>query len=388
MKILLMEWKSFGNPYIKKAFEECGHTTASFEFPGRSGGAEEDEKLAVKIVEKVMAEGTELIFSFNFFPLIATAAKACRIPYAAWIYDSPAILTYNVAAYFDTSHIFHFDSGEVEKLRAAGVENVYYLPLAAPDRYDMMIPDESRRQKYKADIAMIGSLYREEKFGIFKKYEKFDDHTRGYLDALISSQEKIYGVNFLEEAITDEMMERILKTVPLTEREDSHATAKWTFANYYLAMQVTVREREHILRLLAAAHDTAIYTPGKTDDIKGLRNLGTVDYYDEAPYAMKCAKINLNITLRSIKCGIPLRIMDILGCGGFLLTNYQPDMERHFIAGEDYVYYESAEDAVEKAAYYLEHEEERKRIAGNGYRKVREEHTYRHRVIQMLEKIS
>lgn len=380
-----MEWKSFGNPYIKKAFEDCGHQTVSFDFPSRSAGAEADEKMAVKIVEKVMAENIDLIFSFNFFPLIATAAKACRKPYAAWIYDSPAILTYNVAAYFDTSHIFHFDSGEVEKLKAAGVENVYYLPLACAESYEGMTPDEGRKRKYKADIAMIGSLYREERFGIFKKYESFDDHTKGYLEALINAQEKLYGVNFLEEAITDELMAEILKTVPLTERENSHATAKWTFANYYLAMQVTIREREHLLRALASEYDTAIYTPGKTDDIPGLRNLGTVDYYDEAPYAMKCAKVNLNITLRSIKCGIPLRIMDILGCGGFLLTNYQPDMDRHFAPGEDYIYYESVDDAVDKAAYYLEHEDERLRIAANGHKKAIEGHTYKHRVDEMLK---
>jgi spore maturation protein CgeB len=180
-------------------------------------------------------------------------------------------------------------------------------------------------------------------------------------------------------------MEKILKVVPLSEREDSHATAKWTFANYYLAMQVTIKEREHILKALSSEYDTAIYTPGRTDDIPGLRNLGTVDYYAESPYAMKCAKINLNITLRSIKCGIPLRIIDILGCGGFLLTNYQPDMDRHFVAGEDYVYYESAEDAVRKAAYYLEHEDERLRIAESGHRKVMSAHTYKDRVDEMIK---
>ena len=34
------------------------------------------------------------------------------------------------------------------------------------------------------------------------------------------------------------------------------------------------------------------------------------------------SKVNLNITLRNIKTGIPLRALDIMGAGGFLLTNY------------------------------------------------------------------
>ncbi|MBQ8116581.1 MAG: glycosyltransferase family 1 protein [Lachnospiraceae bacterium] len=35
-------------------------------------------------------------------------------------------------------------------------------------------------------------------------------------------------------------------------------------------------------------------------------------------------------------------------------------------------------------AYYLAHEEERRQIAENGHRKIEEQHTYRHRVREML----
>jgi len=38
-----------------------------------------------------------------------------------------------------------------------------------------------------------------------------------------------------------------------------------------------------------------------------------------------------------------------------------------------------------KADYYLEHEEERFTIAMNGYQKVKEAHTYHHRVRTILE---
>ena len=44
------------------------------------------------------------------------------------------------------------------------------------------------------------------------------------------------------------------------------------------------------------------------------------------PYVFRNSRINLNITLRSIKSGIPLRCMDIYGAGGFLLSNYQTDL--------------------------------------------------------------
>ena len=105
------------------------------------------------------------------------------------------------------------------------------------------------------------------------------------------------------------------------------------------------------------------------------------------PYAFKCAKINLNISLRSIHTGMPLRALDILGCGGFLLTNYQPDFEEYFTAGEDYVYYDSREDLLALVDYYLTHDEERKQIAANGYRKAKEKLSYRGQVEKMLNLI-
>ena len=87
-------------------------------------------------------------------------------------------------------------------------------------------------------------------------------------------------------------------------------------------------------------------------------------------------KINLNITLRSIQSGIPLRCMDIMGCGGFLLTNYQSDFLMHFTPNEDFVYYEDETDLLKKIDYYLEHDETRTVIAANGYEKVRSDHNF------------
>ena len=164
-------------------------------------------------------------------------------------------------------------------------------------------------------------------------------------------------------------------------------TPEWAFANYYLGMRVTEQERKHILEAMGKKYDVALYTGSKASDLKGVRNMGSAEYYNEAPFAIKCAKINLNVTLRSIQTGIPLRIMDIMGCGGFVLSNYQEDLCAEFVADEDFVFYESVDDAVEKAGYYLEHDQERRRIAENGYRKVRSKHNYERKCRQILKAV-
>ena len=76
--------------------------------------------------------------------------------------------------------------------------------------------------------------------------------------------------------------------------------------------------------------------------------MGTVDYSTDMNKVFKLSKINLNITLPSIRSGIPLRALDIMGAGGFLLTDYRMDFSDVIEPGIDMVCYTSIEDAVSK----------------------------------------
>lgn len=388
MNILVMDWPAFGSETMKRTLAELGHTVSVFDFPYDSPEVKNGEDLCRRIAERILQDAADIVFSFNYFPVIATAVYACRKKYVSWVYDSPAIHLYSMTVFLETNHIFHFDSHEAERMQREGVPHVYYLPLAADtEAYDRIVPGEEHKRKYAAEVAMLGSLY-SEKYGYFDKYTRFDEYIKGFLDGVVNAQEQIHGVNFLEQTLTQDIMERLLKTVPLiAEKEDSYDTPAWVFANYYLAMRVTEQERRRMLEKMAEHYDVALYTGSDARGLRNVRNMGSVEYYREAPYAIKCAKIHLNVTLRSIQKGIPLRILDIMGCGGFVLSNYQEDLCSEFVPDEDFVYYESMEDAVEKAGYYLEHEDERRRVAENGYRKVKEYHNFKQKCCQILQMI-
>ena len=102
------------------------------------------------------------------------------------------------------------------------------------------------------------------------------------------------------------------------------------------------------------------------------------------PRIFHASRINLNITMRPIESGLSLRIWDVLGCGGFLLTNYQSEIPEYFEIGRDLETYDSMEELEQKAAYYLTHEEERLEIALHGYEKVSMLHTYEIRIAEMI----
>jgi spore maturation protein CgeB len=73
------------------------------------------------------------------------------------------------------------------------------------------------------------------------------------------------------------------------------------------------------------------------------------------------------------------RNFEVPGCGGFLLTENVPHLDRYFELGKEVAVYDGPDDLVEQVGYWLEHDDERAAVADAGYRRVLEEHTYDHR---------
>ena len=68
--------------------------------------------------------------------------------------------------------------------------------------------------------------------------------------------------------------------------------------------------------------------------------------------------------------------MDIMGAGGFLLSNYQPELAEYFVDGKEMVMYTGRQDLLDKVTYYLNNDEERISIAINGQKKIDKEYSY------------
>ncbi|RHV45032.1 glycosyltransferase family 1 protein [Lachnospiraceae bacterium OM04-12BH] len=61
------------------------------------------------------------------------------------------------------------------------------------------------------------------------------------------------------------------------------------------------------------------------------------------------------------------------------------ELTDYFTIGVDLEAYSSMDELVDKCAYDLAHDEERKQIAKNGYDKVSVSHAYPHRIREMLK---
>lgn len=386
MKILILEWKSFGNDDIVSAFKTLGHTVKSIPFSNKA--LRHDEAEENKLVTEIEKFSPNFVFSFNYFPIISLACKKINMKYVSWIYDSPYVLLYSYTVINPCNYIFVFDKELYNEFHNAGINTVHYMPLAANTKRLHAISDfdtfNKTKWKNKSDIAFIGSLYTE-KHQFYNRLDGITPYTRGYLEGIMAAQKKVYGYNFIQELLKKDIIDDMMRVLPMQPDPTGVESPEYLYAQYVINRQITATERTELLSAIGQRYPFDLYTPDEKLTIPGCINHGPVDYYDMAPYVYKTAKINLNISLRSIKSGIPLRAFDIIGAGGFLLTNYQTDFDDCYVAGEDYVYYESPQDMLQKIDYYLSHDKERSEIAENGFRKTEQYHTYECRVKEILE---
>lgn len=368
---------------MKEAFRREGHSLVCFPFFNKD--ARNDESAVAGLPALIKKETPDVVFSFNYFPVVSNVCHKENLRYISWIYDSPYVMLYSYTAIHPCNTIYVFDKAVYQEFHKAGIPTVHYLPMAAnTERLDALTsqaaPAESRRFLY--DISFIGSLYTE-KHNFFERMENLSDYTKGYLDALMSAQMNVQGYNFIQETISP-IIEDLYRSLPITPNPDGVETKEYLYAQYVINRKITGLERNDLIRTISEKYPFDLFTHDRNFSLRGLTNHGPVNNYQEMPLVFRLSKINLNISLRSILSGIPQRAFDIMGSGGFLLSNYQDDFLDFFTPGEDFIFYESKADLLDKIDYYLTHEEERLQISKNGHDKVAAAHTYRHRVREML----
>ncbi|MFQ5672109.1 MAG: glycosyltransferase [Nitrospinales bacterium] len=106
-------------------------------------------------------------------------------------------------------------------------------------------------------------------------------------------------------------------------------------------------------------------------------------FMDEMARVFSRSKIVFN---HAIGNDLNMRVFEALCSGSLLITDRAPGsgLDEMFAEGEQLVLYDNENDLIEKIRWYLDHPEERDRVAGQGMRRVLERHTYDHRVKTLM----
>ena len=388
MNILFYRYGSICEPDIIQILLQAGHQVA--ELTEEMTNKQFSDKERISLVSMELKKYTyDFIFSINFFPIVSDVCNIFKIHYVSWIVDCPVMELYAYAIRNPWNRIFIFDYAMYKEFVEENPTCIFYMPLGANyGRLDQVIGTitKEEKKKYTADVSFVGSLYTEK-----CPYNSLrDDNTylKGYLDGIIKAQQKVYGYNFLEECITDHILYEFKDKVPFycfTERMRQNDRA--AMAHLYLGNKVTEQERLHLLNLISEKFHLALYTASDVSRLLKVDYKGVAETINEMPKIFHLSKINLNLTSKPIRTGLPLRIWDILGAGGFLLTNYQSELEQYFEIGQDLGVFSSEDELLQKIEYYLLHEEDRHRISVNGYNKAKNLYSLQTRVEEILENV-
>ena len=307
--------------------------------------------------------------------------------------DCPVLELFSETIRNGCNRIFLFDYEQYEQIRGENADNIFYLPLGANvARWDQVISGllekyPSVQQRYLYDVSFVGSLYTEKSPYQSLPLSAFD---RGFGDGLIEAQLKLPGLSLIQEALTPSFLAALKKASPETFSAMPDAFQNidaYIAANQLLGMRISELERIRTLNLLTGSFPVDLFTRSDSSCLTGVRVHGGVSTHLEMPEVFFRSKINLNITIRSIQTGLSQRVWDILGCRGFLLSNYQAEIPEYFTIGQDLDCFENAAELKEKIAYYLAHDERRQEIASRGYDTVKEKHTCLNRVLSMLQTV-
>lgn len=389
MRVLFYRYGSICEPFILTAFAQLGRemdlevSELSLEMENKNCKPSE---AAQALSTALFAKQYDLVFSVNFFPTVSDVCNIFHIPYAGWTVDSPVLELYSRSAANPCNYIFVFDRCQYEEFSPMYPGHVYYLPLASdPDFMQSVIHQSQGSQKYCHDISFVGSLYTEK--CAYDRLENLPAYVTGYLDGLMDAQQKINGMELIDGLLTKQVVDAFKAHMPefYSPKDAPQLTDAAIISQYYIGNKITTLERQRLLKLVSERFPVNMYTGSDTASIPGIKNMGRAKTLTEMPLIFHGSTINLNITSRGIRSGIPLRIWDILSCGGFVLTNYQAELPDFFSPGESLDVFVNEDDLIDKCVYYLEHPAQAKEIAENGLTLVSQHHTYRRRIEQMLD---
>lgn len=381
--ILVYCWESTSEPMTIQAMKDAGYYVVTFSQKLKDYHA--DAAFARSFIEILHSTKADMVFSYDYFPLVSMICEINCIPYASWVYDCPQYGLLSKTLTNSCNQIFCFDKAYTARLQKTGSAHIHHFPLAGDlEMYEMAKQDKDR-SAYACDISFVGGLYNGEKNRLLTT--RLSEYAEGYVEGLLRSQKQICGYNLIADALPVEIAEEIESKCELA-LSDAYSFDTIQMAADAINMKLTAQDREEVLGQLSRHFDVVLYSNSQLpESLTGNEHLvckGTVDYHTGMPLVFQNSKINLNMTSRTIESGVPQRVFDILACGGFCLTNYQPEIAALFEDGKELVMYTDIDDMLMKADYYLSHEKERMQIARAGYEKVRNGFSIKDRIVELI----
>lgn len=324
-----------------------------------------DAQFVMKLIYHMETEDIQLVISSGYCPLLATACEMRKIPYASWICELPHDSLMSKTVLYQHNYLFCFDRVYARWLSGLGCSHVFHFPLAVD--VDALTKKDLETEKVEdiPDISYVGDFNSGERRLVGT--EGIPEYYRGYISGIEEAQIRVYGYNFVKEMTGNEIPQNILRKAVLQRGDLYFDNPVYAMADL-INQEITDRERKWVVEKLSERYRVHVYSESEY----------------RGPVLFRDSRININVTHRAVESGIPQRVLDILACGGFCISNYQTEIAEYFEDGREIVMYTDMEDLIQKTDWFLRHDAERIAIARAGQNKVREAFSMKDRLACLI----
>ncbi|PZE20610.1 CgeB family protein [Paenibacillus xerothermodurans] len=273
------------------------------------------------VAEQHMPDAVLVLEGFYVAAEQLERVRALGIRTAIWLTDDPYYTNVTINLVKNYDYVFTLELACVSLYQQHGCPRVFYLPFAANPAVFTPKPVPVH---YRRDINFLGSAYWH-RVAFFNRMTRFLAARNTYISGLWWDRLPEYHL--------------LAHKISLNHWLEPEETA-----GYYNGAKVVINLHR------------AVYDPTMNDNTELI------------------AAVSPNP-----------RTFEICACGTLQLVDVRSDLSRFYTPGVEIVTYASADELMEKIDYYLQHEEERQEIALNALRRTRMEHTYQHRLAQLLQ---
>jgi hypothetical protein len=185
-------------------------------------------------------------------------------------------------------------------------------------------------------------------------------------------------------AVDNAFCPSVHRPVTLTDRERQELGGPVGFIGF------PEREREKSVQFLAShGVQVRVWGPWRRQQTPHLIIEGRPLWENDYARAIAAFDINLCFLRKVNRDRQTTRSIEIPACGGFLLAERTDEHLRLFAEGKEAEFFGSDQELLAKTRYYLDHPQERARIAAEGRNRcLRDGYSNAHRLAQVLERVA
>lgn len=291
-----------------------------------------------------------------------------RIPYVTWFVDDPRTIIMGRDCYAtDHAIALTWDQAYLDYLRSVGFSETHTMPLAA----DATLFDAEPGDEWDVPAAFVGHSmvdFCDREWAWFVDHPELADAMHEAFDAGRVTREN-FGKG-LAALLGPEVCDR------LDEEEARHA-------ELVFFIEGTRRLRHELATALVPE---GLGLRGDPDWRRSFPNAGDrLDYRTELPGFYRRCAVNLNTTSIQMPNTVNQRVFDCPAAGGFLLTDAQPALAGLFDLETEVASYSNLDECVELLRFYGRNPKARRAVVTKARKRILGEHTYAHRLEQIVE---